>query len=95
MRYFLRAFPNASREPVLSLDATNLQVVGTWKLMAADQILPDGIRVPDYGTQPGGLAIFTADGLLSAKIQKSHGIIVIAVRRSRRLFRQFSKLVCM
>ena len=36
--------------------------VGTWKLIAADKILPDGTRVPDYGTQPHGLAIFTADG---------------------------------
>src|SRR6201997_272336 len=35
---------------------------GTWKLVAADRILLDGTRVPDYGTQPHGLAIFTADG---------------------------------
>jgi hypothetical protein len=36
--------------------------VGTWKLIAADKLLPDGTRVSDYGTQPHGLAIFTADG---------------------------------
>ena len=36
--------------------------IGTWKLVAADKILPDGTRVPDYGTQPHGLAIFAADG---------------------------------
>jgi len=36
--------------------------IGTWKLIAADKILPDGPRVPDYGAQPHGLAIFTADG---------------------------------
>ncbi len=36
--------------------------IGTWKLIAADKILQDGTRVPDYGTQPHGLAIFTADG---------------------------------
>ena len=36
--------------------------VGTWKLIAADKLLPDGTRVADYGTQPHGLAIFTADG---------------------------------
>ncbi len=36
--------------------------VGTWKLIAADKLLPDGARAADYGTQPHGLAIFTADG---------------------------------
>ena len=36
--------------------------VGTWKLIAADKILPDGTRVVDYGAEPHGLAIFTADG---------------------------------
>jgi hypothetical protein len=36
--------------------------IGTWKLVAADKILPDGTHVPDYGTQPRGLAIFAADG---------------------------------
>ena len=36
--------------------------VGTWKLIAADKLLPDGTRVADYEAQPHGLAIFTADG---------------------------------
>jgi hypothetical protein len=36
--------------------------VGTWKLIAADKLLPDGTRVADYGAQPHGIAIFTADG---------------------------------
>jgi hypothetical protein len=42
--------------------------VGTWKLIAADKILPDGTRVPDYGTQPHGLAIFTADGYFTVEV---------------------------
>jgi hypothetical protein len=37
-------------------------LVGTWKLIAAEKILPDGTRVTDYGPEPHGLAIFTADG---------------------------------
>ncbi|WP_035358049.1 lipocalin-like domain-containing protein [Edaphobacter aggregans] len=36
--------------------------VGNWKLIAADKLLPDGTRVPDYGAEPHGMAIFTADG---------------------------------
>jgi Lipocalin-like domain len=42
--------------------------VGTWKLIAADKILPDGTRVPDYGTQPHGLAIFTAGGYFTVEV---------------------------
>lgn len=36
--------------------------VGHWKLIAADKLLPDGTRVSDYGTEPHGMAMFTADG---------------------------------
>ena len=42
--------------------AENASIVGTWTLAAADKILPDGSRVPDYGPNPHGLAIFTANG---------------------------------
>ncbi len=42
--------------------------VGTWKLIAADKLLPDGTRVADYGTQPHGMAIFTADGNFMVEI---------------------------
>src|SRR3954449_5509503 len=41
---------------------------GTWKLIAADKLLPDGTRVADYGTQPHGMAIFTADGHLMIEV---------------------------
>lgn len=41
--------------------ATN-PFVGSWKLIAADKLLPDGTRVADYGAEPHGMAIFTADG---------------------------------
>src|SRR5882757_2117939 len=41
---------------------TTNSFAGNWKLIAADKILPDGTRVPDYGAQPHGMAIFTADG---------------------------------
>jgi hypothetical protein len=48
--------------------------VGTWKLVAADKILPDGTRVPDYGTQPHGSAIFTADGYYSVQIYRAERV---------------------
>jgi hypothetical protein len=36
---------------------------GSWKVISADKLLPDGTRVTDYyGSAPHGLVIFTADG---------------------------------
>jgi hypothetical protein len=37
-------------------------LVGSWRLIAADKILPDGKQVTDYGTDPHGIAIFTPEG---------------------------------
>lgn len=42
--------------------AQNAQLVGTWRLVAADVVRPDGRAVADYGSAPSGLAVFTADG---------------------------------
>ena len=41
---------------------------GHWKLIAADKILPDGSRVPDYGNEPHGMAIFTSDGYFMVEV---------------------------
>jgi hypothetical protein len=37
-------------------------LIGSWRLIAADKILPDGTRVTDYGQNPHGIAIFTPTG---------------------------------
>lgn len=52
----------------LSTAAQPDSIVGTWVLTAADKLLPDGTRVQDYGPNPHGLAIFTADGYYSIQI---------------------------
>ena len=46
-------------------------IVGTWVLAAADKLLPDGARVEDYGPNPHGLCIFTADGHYSLQIYRN------------------------
>ena len=51
--------------------AENASIVGTWTLAAADKILPDGSRVPDYGQNPHGLVIFTANGYYSVQIYRA------------------------
>ncbi|KAA2240263.1 lipocalin-like domain-containing protein [Chitinophaga agrisoli] len=47
------------------------QLVGAWKLTAADKILPNGQRVADYGANPHGIAIFTPDGHYMVEIYSS------------------------
>ena len=46
----------------LGASAQTGSIVGTWALTAADKLLPDGTRMSDFGDNPHGLAIFTADG---------------------------------
>jgi len=51
--------------------AEDPSIVGTWVLTGADKLLPDGKRVPDYGPNPHGLVIFTADGYYSVQIYRA------------------------
>jgi len=46
-------------------------LVGYWRLTAADKILPGGSEAADYGTDPRGIAIFTADGHYVIEIFRS------------------------
>ena len=46
-------------------------IVGTWVLVAADKLLPDGTRVSDYGPNPHGLCIFTPAGYYSLQIYRA------------------------
>jgi hypothetical protein len=46
-------------------------IVGTWILSGAHKLLPDGSRVSDYGDDPHGLVIFTADGHYSVQIYRA------------------------
>jgi hypothetical protein len=52
------------------LVAQSSPIVGTWKLVAADVIRPDGQTVADYGSAPSGLAIFTAGGEYMVEIYR-------------------------
>ncbi len=52
-------------------DAQTPSIVGTWTLARAEKLLPDGSHVSDYGPNPHGLAIFTADGHYSVHIYRA------------------------
>jgi hypothetical protein len=46
-------------------------LAGSWRLVAADLLLPDGSRVRDYGAAPGGLLLIDSQGRYSLQIYKS------------------------
>src|SRR5476649_1786254 len=46
-------------------------LAGTWTLVAADLIRPDGSRAHDYGAAPTGLMMIDAQGRYSAQIYKA------------------------
>jgi hypothetical protein len=46
-------------------------LVGTWILTGADKQLPDGTVLADYGPNPRGQVIFTADGYYSVQIYRA------------------------
>jgi len=50
--------------------AQSPSIVGTWILTGAEKQLPDGTRALDYGPNPHGLAIFTAEGYYSVQIYR-------------------------
>ncbi len=58
----------------LSAAAQTNSIAGTWVLTAADKLLPDGTRVSDYGPNPQGLLIFTADGYYSVQIYRAEQV---------------------
>jgi hypothetical protein len=55
----------------LSAQAPATSLVGTWTLTAADDLKPDGTRVPAYGANPIGLLFLGADGRYSVQIFRS------------------------
>jgi hypothetical protein len=46
-------------------------LAGTWALVAADLIRPDGSRARDYGAAPAGLMMIDAHGRYAVQIYKS------------------------
>ena len=38
------------------------QLVGTWTLVSSDQVLPDGSKLKQFGTNPKGINVFDANG---------------------------------
>jgi Lipocalin-like domain len=63
--------------------------IGSWKLIAADKLLPDGTRVADYGAQPHGMAIFTADGHMMIEVFRNVRIKFAGNDRAKGTFEEY------
>jgi hypothetical protein len=63
--------------------------VGSWKLIAADKLLPDGTRVADYGAEPHGMAIFTADGHMMIEVFRDVRIKFAGNDRAKGTFEEY------
>lgn len=53
-----------------ALAAQPFPLAGTWTLVAADKILPDGVRLHDFGDAPSGLLMIDTDGRYTLQIYR-------------------------
>lgn len=53
-----------------AMAAQPFPLAGTWELVAADRLQPDGARLPDYGDAPGGLLMIDTDGRYTLQIYR-------------------------
>jgi len=63
--------PTACRPGSAGCDAGAAALVGTWTLQAADDLRPDGARVPAYGEHPQGILMVDASGQYSLQIYRT------------------------
>lgn len=54
--------------PAVPTSAAEPSLAGTWTLSAADDLKPDGARVPAYGPEPRGLLTLGTDGRYAVQI---------------------------
>ena len=64
-------------------------LIGSWRLIAADKILPDARQVTDYGANPHGIAIFTAAGNYAVEIYRDQRTKFASVDRAKITLEEF------
>lgn len=68
-------------------------LIGSWRLIAADKILPDGRQVPDYGSAPAGVAILTADNHYVVEVFKAERMKFASGDRSKGTLEEYKDAV--
>jgi hypothetical protein len=64
------SFGQANKK-ILSKKSLQQQLIGTWVLVAVDNIYPDSSRVHPYGDNPQGMLMFDANGNYAIQILKA------------------------
>jgi len=65
------ALAAALSAPAVHASEMPFPLAGSWTLVAADQLRPDGSRVHDYGAAPQGLLLIDAQGRYALQIYQS------------------------
>lgn len=73
--------------------AQSNQLIGTWRLIAADKILPDGTRVLDYGHDPHGIAIFTPTGNYVVEIFRNQRLKFASDDRTKGTMEEYKEAI--
>ena len=68
-------------------------LVGSWRLTAADKILPDGRQVADYGEAPRGIAIFAANGRYVVEIFQTDRIKLTSADHTKGTSKEYKDTV--
>jgi hypothetical protein len=63
--------PAAEQKPAAPPKSMKEAIVGAWALLIDDAVMPDGTHSPNFGPNPEGRAIFTANGQFSVSITRS------------------------
>lgn len=69
VRSFEETMRNLTLSFLLALSMNAMDLAGTWKLIDAADVRPNGDRNPAYGPQPAGILMYDGKGNVSAQIQ--------------------------
>lgn len=73
--------------------AQSNRLIGAWRLIAADKILPDGTRVLDYGPDPHGIAIFTPTGNYVVEIFRNQRLKFASDDRTKGTMEEYGEAI--
>jgi Lipocalin-like domain len=63
--------PAAEQKPAAPPKSMKEAIVGTWSLLIDDAVKPDGTHTPNFGPNPIGIAMFSADGHFSVTFTRA------------------------
>jgi glucose/arabinose dehydrogenase len=65
------AAANPAPAPAAQPKSMKEALVGSWTLLVDDAVKPDGTHTPNFGPNPMGIAVFSADGHFAVEIMRA------------------------